>query len=126
MALSANPGKAAAPQARGTQLADYADFRPHAHAKLIAKRVFLGGVLIMRHSDRIAAHVAHYCVIPFALFVGHSPASARRVLMIIHAVQWSVFRSGRTLSRGQAELPHSELLRNAVQGSSAGKYGYLR
>ena len=76
----------------------------------------------MRHSDRIAAHVAHYCVIPFALFVGHSPASARRVLMIIHAVQGSVL----SVQEEPFLAVNAELLRNAVQGSSAGKYGYLR
>ena len=81
----------------------------------------------MRHSDRIAAHVAHYCVITLALFVGHSPASARRVLMIIHAVQWSVLSvQEEPFLAVNAELPHAELLRNAIQGSSAGKYGYLR
>lgn len=47
--------------------------------------------------------------------------------MIIHAVQWSVLSvQEEPFLAVNAELPHAELLRNAVQGSSAGKYGYLR
>ena len=47
--------------------------------------------------------------------------------MIIYAVQWSVLSvQEEPFLAVNAELPHAELLRNAVQGSSSEKYGYLR
>ena len=95
----------------GAQLADDTDLGPHAKTQSVAQCILLLAVLIMRHSDRIAAHIPHHGVVTLTLLLAHRPAALRGVLVVIHAMQRHRLPiKEESLFPVKAEGAHAELL----------------